>query len=88
MRDRKTLQAELERKRARLESYYKREELMLSPDGIKSYGIGSRNASRYDTALSDVQKIIKTLENEITELEALLNGGSPRKAIGVVPRDF
>lgn len=88
MRNQKTVQAELERKQARLEIYYEREKLMLSPDGVKSYGMGTRNASRYDTALADIQKAIKTLESDISELESLLDGGSRRKAVSVIPRDW
>ena len=37
--------------KTRLELYYKREEEMLS-GGVQSYGIGTRNATRYQTALS------------------------------------
>lgn len=75
----------LERKKKRLDLYYKREEHMLSPDGVQSYGIGSRNAQRYNTDLAKIQSQIKTLETEIAEMES---AGKPRKAVAVVPRDW
>jgi len=74
----------LETKKKRLQSYYDREALMLSPDGIKSYGIGTRNASRYETALKEIQDMIKTLETEISEIENPV----VRKAVRVIQRDW
>ena len=53
-----------------------------------SYGIGSRNLSRYNTDLAAIRAAIKELEDDIAALEALLNGQRPRKAVGVVPRDW
>jgi hypothetical protein len=88
MRSKETIGQELTIKRARLAAYRERELTMLSPDGVKSYGIGSRNIQRYDTALKDVQEMIAKLEQEIAELEGLLGGQKPRKAVGVVPRDW
>lgn len=78
------IQDEIALKKERLSLYYQRETLMLSPDGVKSYGIGPRNLSRYDTALADIQKMIKQLEVEISNLE----GTNKRKAVAVVPRDW
>lgn len=77
----------LEIKRKRLSLYYVREEKMLS-DGVQSYGVGSRNLSRYQTDLSKVQEQISKLEEEIRELEGRLNKQKPRKAFGVVPMDW
>jgi len=88
MRTRASIEQELTEKRTRLAAYRERELTMLSPDGVKSYGIGSRNIQRYDTALKDVQDMIAKLEREITALEGLLGGHKPRKAVGVVPRDW
>lgn len=82
------LQDTLKQKRDRLQLYYDREKLMLSPNGIKSYSIGSRNTTRYDTALKEIQDTIKQLETEVQELEMMLGGKSPRKAVGVVFRDW
>ncbi len=53
-----------------------------------SYGIGSRNLARYNTDLSQIRDAIKQLEKEIANLEGALNGQKPRKAVGVVPRDW
>lgn len=78
----------LNRKKERLELYYAREKEMLSSDGVKSYGIGSRNVTRYDTALKEIQDAIKILEREVTELEKINQGIKPRQAFGIVPRDW
>lgn len=78
----------LTQKRERLQMYLDREKYMLSPDAVQRYGVGSRNLQRYSTDLSDIQEMIKKLEDEIAELEAQLKGGRPRKSVGVVPRDW
>lgn len=75
----------LERKKKRLKLYYEKEEQMLSPNGIQSYGIGSRNVERYNTDLAKIQSQIKVLETEIREAEV---GGKPRKSVAVVIRDW
>ena len=74
-------------KKARLALYIQRETEMLS-GGVQSYGIGSRNLTRYNTDLAAIRAAIKELEDDIAELEALLNGRKPRKAVGVVIRDW
>jgi hypothetical protein len=65
----------------RLQLYYKREEEMLS-GGVQSYGIGTRNATRYQTDLSAIRNAIKEMEDEISSLKSK----SQRRAVGVVPR--
>lgn len=87
MKTRTTIEAELTVKRNRLELYLKREAEMLD-GGVQSYGIGSRNLARYNTDLSQIRAAIKQLEDEIANLEGALNGQKPRKAVGVVPRDW
>lgn len=87
MKTRATIEAELTAKRNRLELYLKREAEMLD-GGVQSYGIGSRNLARYNTDLSQIRAAIKQLEGEIANLEGALNGQKPRKAVGVVPRDW
>jgi hypothetical protein len=82
-----TLTEKIKKKRERLELYYARESTMLN-DGVKAYGMGTRSAQRYDTALSDIRAQIKTLEGEIEELERQQAGQSPRKAVAVLPRDW
>ena len=74
-------------KKARLALYIQREAEMLS-GGVQSYGIGSRNLTRYNTDLAAIRAAIKELEDDIADLEALLNGRKPRKAVGVVIRDW
>ena len=59
------LQEKIKNKKIRLEAYQKRELLMLSPEGVQSYGIGSRNVARYNTDLATVRNAIKELEAEI-----------------------
>jgi len=54
MKTRKTIEIELAGKRERLELYLKREAEMLS-GGVQSYGIGSRNLSRYNTDLAAIR---------------------------------
>lgn len=77
--------SELEIKKTRLALYYKQEEKMLT-DGVQSYGIGSRNLTRYNTDLAQVRTAIEKLEGEIKELEGLISGTKSRKAVGVIPR--
>jgi hypothetical protein len=86
-RNKDAIQEELKRTKERLNAYLDREIEMLSPDGVQSYGIGSRNLSRYNISLGDIQTAINNLRNRVAELEAELCGQKPRKAVGVVPRD-
>ena len=83
----KELSQKLTDKKARLALYIQREAEMLS-GGVQSYGIGSRNLTRYNTDLAAIRAAIKELEDDIAELEALLNGRKSRKAVGVVIRDW
>ena len=87
MKTRKIIELQLSTKRDRLALYLKREAEMLD-GGVQSYGIGSRNLARYNTDLSAIRAAIKELEEEIELLEGELNGQRPRKAVGVVPRDW
>lgn len=82
-----TILRQLEVKKKRLTAYLDRETEMLT-GGVQSYGVGSRNLTRYNTDLSAIRAAIKELEDEIEKLEGLLNGRKPRKAVGVVPRDW
>ena len=77
--------AELENKKRRLELYYRQEEKMLT-DGVQSYGMGSRNLTRYNTDLSQIRAAIEKLEGEIKELEGLISGTKSRKVVSVIPR--
>lgn len=77
----------ISQKKKRLELYLSREEKMMT-DGVQSYGIGSRNVTRYNTELSEIRKAITELENEISELEGKASGKKPRKAVGIILRDI
>ena len=77
------IEYQLSIKRNRLELYLKREAEMLD-GGVQS----SRNLARYNTDLGSIRAAIKQLEADIEALEAALNGEKPRKAVGVVPRDW
>lgn len=85
--DRKAIEAKIADKQERLKAYRDRE-LEILKGGVQSYGIGSRNVARYNVDLASIRSAIKELENAIAELEAMLGGGKPRKAVGVVPRDW
>ena len=87
MKTRTEIETELTSKRKRLDLYYKREAEMLD-GGVQSYGIGSRNLARYNTDLAQIRAAIKELEAEVSNLEGQLTGQKPRKAVGVVPRDW
>ncbi len=77
----------LEKINERLESYYAKEKELMSADGIQSYTIGSRTISRYQLS-GNIKEQIGKLEDERDELENLLNGIHPRKAMAAVPRDW
>ena len=87
-RSKETVRTELERTRTRLDLYLAREQEMLSKDGVQLYTIGSRNLQRYNTSLAAIQAEIEKLRKRVDELEAELAGGSARRAVGVVPRDW
>lgn len=77
----------IEKINERLESYYAKEKEMMAAKGIQSYTIGSRTISRYQYS-SNIKEQIEKLEDERDELENLLNGIRPRKAMAMVPRDW
>lgn len=78
----------IKEKKERLKLYKEKEAYMLSRQGVQSYGIGTRNASRYNLDLAEIRKAIAELEEEIEELEGLEKGQKPRKIVGVVIRDW
>lgn len=78
----------IERNKERMKMYLEKEAYMLSKDGIQSYGMGTRNAARYDLDLAEIRKAIEKLEKDIEELEGLEAGKKPRKIVGVVIRDW
>jgi hypothetical protein len=84
---RKQIKRRLERIEERLEFYYEKEKEILTKSGVASYTIGSRSVSRYQYS-ADIKRNIEELENQRDELENLLNGHRPRKAVAVLPRDW
>lgn len=80
------LEAQLQEKKERRKLYIERERVMLT-GGVQSYGIGTRNLSRYNTDLSQIRAVIKELDAEIEELENLLSEEPVRKRVSLVYRD-
>ena len=85
MASKETIQKRLEARNNALEAAEAAYIALLSGQ-VQSYTIGSRNLTRLN--LAELKETISTLEKEIDELEAVLRGGSRRKAVGIVPRDW
>ena len=60
--------------------------LALIDGGAKSYTIDDRSLTRFD--LNILSDEIKEAERKVDELTAMVNGRKPRKAFGVVPRNW
>lgn len=60
--------------------------LALLDGGVKSYTIGQRSLTRFD--IGSLKDEIAEEEQKADELTALLAGKKPRKAFGIVPRDW
>jgi hypothetical protein len=60
--------------------------LTLVKGGVKSYQIDDRSLTKFD--IPNLRRAIDEAEKKIDELEALLAGMAPRKAVGIVPRDW
>ena len=60
--------------------------LALIEGGVKSYTIDDRELTRFD--IPDLKKQLEDAESKIDELTAALDGVHPRKAFGVIPRDW
>jgi len=60
--------------------------LALISGGVKSYRIDDRQLTRFD--IPDLLNQITEAEQRIDELMAMLNGQKPRKAFGVILRDW
>jgi hypothetical protein len=58
----------------------------LIEGGVKSYTIDDRQLTRFD--IPDLLEQMKKAEETIDELTAALEGKRPRKAFGIVPRDW
>ena len=53
---------------------------------MKSYMIDDRQLTRFD--IPDLKNEIEECEAKIDELTAALEGKRPRKAVGILPRDW
>lgn len=60
--------------------------LALVEGGVKSYTIDDRTLKRFD--IGTLKDEIDAIEKELEDLNALLGGKRPRKAFGIVPRDW
>lgn len=60
--------------------------LALLDGEVKGYKLKDRELTMLD--LPSLFKEIKEAEQKVDELESLLAGGSRRKAVGVIPRDW
>ncbi len=58
----------------------------LIEGGVKSYMIDDRQLTRFD--IPDLLEQMEKIEEKIDELQAALDGHGPRKAVGIVPRDW
>ena len=83
--DKVELRARLEFRQKSL-SKLRKAYLALLDGGVKSYTIDDRQLTRFD--LPDLKNAIEQMEDEVDELEAQLKGRRPRKAFGIVPRDW
>lgn len=83
--DKVELNARLEFRKKSL-SKLRKAYLALLDGGVKSYTIDDRQLTRFD--LPDLKNAIKQMEDEVDELEAQLKGRRPRKAFGIIPRDW
>ncbi len=58
----------------------------LVEGGVKSYTIDDRQLTRFD--IPDLLEQMEKAEEKIDELTAALEGKRPRKAFGIIPRDW
>ena len=58
----------------------------LLEGNVKSYTIDDRSLTRFD--MDKLHNEIENEENKVDELTALLEGKKPRRAYGVLPRDW
>lgn len=87
IKTRAQIKRKLDRINERLEYYYEKERTLLTNEGVQSYTIAGKTVTRYQYS-SNIKAQIEELENQRDELENLLSGRRPRKAVGVIPRDW
>jgi hypothetical protein len=86
--NKENLKLKLQRLSERLKLYYNKENALLTQNSVVAYGVGNMNLRRDEISLADIQKEIKNLENQITQLEKIMNGCSSPKLYGAVPQDY
>jgi hypothetical protein len=60
--------------------------LALISGGVKSYTINDRSLTRFD--VESLTAEIDDAVNKRAEYDAIRNGRAPRKAFGIIPRDW
>lgn len=85
MTDKTEINARLEFRKDAL-SKLRKAYLALVDGGVKSYTIDDRQLTRLD--LRSLKKEIEETEKEVDELTALISQKKPRKAFGIIPRDW
>lgn len=85
MASKKLIEKRIAFKEAALEKLYDAY-LSLVEGKVKSYTIDDRQLTRLD--LKTLLNEITQLESELDELNGILNGVKPRKAFGIVPREW
>lgn len=85
MADKIELQARIEFRKVAL-TKLRAAYLALVDGGVKSYMIDDRQLTRFD--LPELKDEIENAEAELDMLENQLAGMRPRKAFGVIPRDW
>ena len=83
--DRETIQKRLNYWRNQLDKLMDAYTALIS-SGVKSYQIDDRSLTRFD--IPYLRKAIDDAEEKVDQYEALLDGQKPRKAFGVLPRDW
>ena len=85
MSSRKELEARLEFRRAALDEA-RAAYLDIMKGRAQSYAIGSRNITKHN--ISELWDIIVDIEKEVDSMENILAGGSRRKSVGAIIRDW
>ena len=84
----------LETDKELLQECLKIQKALIKGDYVTAYTIGSRSLQRQGITLPQVRQIIKELLDEIDDLEEALEAmdegrcRKPRRAVGVLPRDW
>lgn len=77
---------ERDRKKERLELYYKMEEKMLT-GSPQAYSLGSRSKTNYPMTPDQLRAAIEKLEKDIEELDGLIAGQRSRRVVSIIPRN-